>query len=255
MKTQITCSFIVYFFITAIAQSQVANRWTNSLGMIFVPVPQTTVRFCIWETRNQDYRVFVEEGQWGRVWPQKPPFERKPADPVVNVGWDDAKDFCIWLTQHEHQLGLISSNQVYRLPSDFEWSCAVGITNESKGTAESRDLPTRGSGVHPLMPSLKSQYPKEEAPPPGNYAGTADGFKYTAPVGSYPSNELGIYDLYGNVWEWCMDYADDGKRNILRGGSWANGYVGPYIRDFTLPDNLIGNVGFRCVLVDAPSSL
>lgn len=219
------------------------SRWTNSLGMVFVPVPETTVRFCIWDTRNQDYKVFVEEGQWGRVWPQKPPFEQGPTHPVVNVGWGDAKDFCIWLTQREQKMGLISSNQVYRLPSDREWSYAAGLKLESGDTAEKRE------SNHYLSPATKIQKI------PGNYAGDSDGFKYTSPVGSFPPNALGIYDLSGNVWEWCMDFADDGRRHILRGDSWADAQNSLYDRDFTLPNNLIGDVGFRCVLVDAPSSL
>jgi len=242
--------------ITQVHSQTTPSYWTNSLGMIFVPVPETTVRFCIWETRNQDYKVFVKEGQWGRVWPQKPPFEQGPTHPVVNVGWGDAKDFCVWLTQREQKMGLISSNQVYRLPSDREWSYAAGLKKESENNAEKRSNNLiSASGVHPLMPRQKSTSTGDENVPLGNYAGKSDGFTYTAPVGSFPPNVLGIYDLTGNVWEWCMDFADDGRRHILRGGSWANEYVSPYNRDFTLPDNLIGNFGFRCVLVDAPSSL
>jgi formylglycine-generating enzyme required for sulfatase activity len=218
--------------------------------MIFVPVPKTSVKFCVWETRVRDYAVFVKEGQWGRSWPaEEPTFQQGTNHPVVNVSWQDSKEFCIWLTQREHQLGILSSNQVYRLPTDKEWSIAAGIPIENAETAEKRGHAGHGSG---------SASPRDEKPisrewensSPGNYSGESDGFKFTAPVGSFNPNSLGIYDLSGNVWEWCMDFADDGRRHILRGGSWRHFRPDLFQREFTLPSGPVGDVGFRVVLVD-----
>ena len=171
---------------------------------------------------------------------------------VVNVDWEDAKEFCIWLTQKELKDGTISKGQVYRLPTDAEWSLAAGAGKEPGQTAEKKnwsvDLATLANrdkrpGGRPMDSS--------DTDVAGNYAGKGDGFQFTAPVGSFPPNEYGLYDMLGNAWEWCVDFADDGRRHILRGGSWANQRVTLGTRDFTLPDNLIGNCGFRCVLADS----
>jgi formylglycine-generating enzyme required for sulfatase activity len=227
------------------------DGWTNSLKMVFVAVPQTSVRFCIWETRVVDYAVFVREGHWGRLWPQPPNFAQTTNDPVVNVSWDDAKGFCIWLTQKDQAEGIITKNQVYRLPTDAEWSLAAGLGKEYGDTAEKKDrTDSTASLIHDGKPATMLQRRIEKGVA-GNYAGKGDGYEFTAPVGSYPPNKIGIFDLQGNVWEWCMDWADDGRRNILRGGSWANGQLPLTVRDYTLPDNLIGNVGFRCVIADS----
>jgi formylglycine-generating enzyme required for sulfatase activity len=228
--------------------------------MVFVPVPNTSVAFSIWETRIQDYATFVADGQWARLWPRKPDFPQETNHPVVNVSWDDAKDFCVWLTKREHDFGRLKKHQVYRLPTDREWSAAVGLPHEAGRTAESRHGGPIGHypfGQFHIRNDAKGaergviDVPKGA----GNYAGERDGFKHTAPVGSFKPNALGIYDLGGNVWEWCIDFADDGRRNILRGGSWYGPPVVSGVRDFTLPDGEVGDFGFRCVRADAPATL
>jgi len=237
--------------VDSLAQSDVA-RWTNSLGMVFVPIQKTSVRFSIWETRKADYAVFVREGHWGRCWPQSPTFTQTTKDPVVNTSWEDAKDFCIWLTQKEQQEGRISKHQVYRLPTDAEWSLALGLNKETGATAEKKSVSVIGAGGAPgkgatlMTPSASGSAKVGGA----NCTGKSDGFEFTSPVGSFAPSEYGLFDMQGNVWDWCMDFADDGQRNILRGGSWSNPKMALTVRDFTLPDNLIGNVGFRCVLTD-----
>ena len=117
------------------------QQWTNSLGMIFVPVPGTAVRFSIWETRVQDYQVFV--AATGRSWLKLSTFSPWPAHPVLCVSWDDAKAFCEWLTEKERRAGTLNSTQEYRLPMDAEWSTAVGLQNERGNTPKVRQMRLR----------------------------------------------------------------------------------------------------------------
>jgi hypothetical protein len=234
----------------------------NSLGMKFVKVPDTEALFCIWETRVQDYEAFVTATgyKWEKAW-----FEQGPTHPAVNVSWDDAKLFCTWLTKTERKAGRIESDQLYRLPTDAEWSLAVGLTGEAGSTPQEKDE------------KIKDVYPWGTTwPPPsgaGNFAdmtsklkhpeytvieGYDDDFAETSPVGSFKANALGLYDLSGNVWEWCEDwYNAEQKYRVLRGASWfsygsrtllssSRGNGAPDARDL--------NVGFRCVLVGGASS-
>jgi formylglycine-generating enzyme required for sulfatase activity len=257
--------FLIFFLVISSAglcrgATNSVSHWTNSLGMIFVAVSGGDVDFCIWETRRQDYENFVNEGQWARLWPKKPEFQQGPTHPVANVSWEDAKGFCIWLTAKEQKMGLINSNEVYRLPTDLEWSMAVGLPKEQATTAEKRSQGFReyypwGKISHDPFEKGSTRVSQVSAPPrAGNFLGSSDGFKFTAPVGQFDPNPLGIYDLGGNVWEWCIDFADDGRRHILRGGSWANLPVSSSVRDYTLPDGEIGDVGFRCVFARRPTA-
>jgi hypothetical protein len=173
---------------------------------------------------------------------------------------NDANAFCKWLTNVEIAAGKISTNEFYRLPTDAEWSFAVGIGD-------------REAGVTPKNKSAKlentfpwgAQFP----PPPGagNFADQAalnyftnwphienynDGFVTTAPVGSFKPNEFGIYDLAGNALEWCADFYDAlHKQRVLRGGAWNN--CGPKsllssYREHAAPERFSVVTGFRCVL-------
>jgi formylglycine-generating enzyme required for sulfatase activity len=111
---------------------------TNSLGMKFVSVSGTSVLFSIWETRVQDYTAYVQvasgaDGSW-----KNPGFSQTATHPVVNVSWDDAKGFCVWLTEKERREGKLPDGSQYRLPTDSEWSWAVGIGNREGGGTPSK---------------------------------------------------------------------------------------------------------------------
>jgi len=101
------------------------NAFVNTLGMPFVPVKGTEVAFCIWETRVKEYAA-ANAGVGGR-W-KNPPFKQSDTYPVVNVSWEDAQAFCAWLTKKELAEGKIKAGQKYRLPTDAEWSVAVGLS-------------------------------------------------------------------------------------------------------------------------------
>jgi hypothetical protein len=187
--------------------------FTNSLGMKFVPMGD--IRVSIWETRVQDYAIFLQAT--GRRY-EPTDFQQAPTHPIVKVNWFDAVAFCKWLTEKEHDENLIEDRQGYRLPTDREWSLAVGLQNEPGGTPQARDG------------KIKNEFPwGKQWPPPagaGNY-GIPQKRGATSPVGSFKPNSLGLYDLGGNVWEWCADTYKGGSSTagrdwgVLRGGSWA----------------------------------
>ena len=189
--------------------------FTNSLGMKFVPLGD--IQISVWETRVQDYEAFCRAT--GRHY-EPADFHQTATDPAVKVSWFDAMAFCKWLTEKEHDENLIEERQAYRLPTDLEWSTAVGLVNESGATPEIRDG------------KIKTEFPwgKQWPPPNGtaNYsAATGRRRGATMPVGSFKPNSLGLYDLGGNVWEWCLDTYKGGTNGssrdwgVLRGGSWA----------------------------------
>ena len=249
--------------------------WVNSLGMRFVPLGK--VEIAIWQTRVHDFEAFVRVTGYDAVggmssvvsrdgfklnkmsW-KNPGFAQTPEHPVVGVSWEDANQFCAWLTQTEQSAGLLATSFRYRLPTDREWSIAVGLTNERGATPEERSEKVKG--VYPWGRTF---------PPPvdaRNYAGSEssegapvnwnvipefhDPFPRTGPVSAFAPDQRGLYNLGGNVWEWCFDKFNGTLTwRTLRGGSWATwraddllssarrGYD-PYLRS--------DDVGFRCVI-------
>ncbi|MDB6074266.1 MAG: pknB 19 [Verrucomicrobiaceae bacterium] len=208
------------------------GSFTNSLDMKFVPVPDTDVMFCIHETRYRDFIAYLgKDFDPGRSWgPVNTPGvdPRAPTSqnlPVARINWEGARDFCKWLSRRE--------GRTYRLPTDREWSCAVGIGKEEKWTSattpENVFKNTTGYPWGPVWP-----------PPPGagNYRdltrkdsiaenpgicleGYRDGFATVAPVMTFAPDKLGLYDMGGNVMEWIADWANRAKtKRVLRGSGW-----------------------------------
>jgi hypothetical protein len=225
--------------------------FTNSLGMKFVPLGD--IRISVWETRVQDYEAFCRAT--GRHC-EPADFHQTITDPAVKVSWFDAMAFCKWLTEKEHDENLIEDRQVYRLPTDLEWSMAVGLVNESGATPETRDG------------KIKNEFPwgKQWPPPNGtaNYsAATGRRHGATMPVGSFKPNSLGLYDLGGNVWEWCLDTYKGGTSGssrdwgVLRGGSWATSNrleMQSSYRNVIDRNDRDVIYGFRCVLATQPEN-
>jgi len=228
------------------SQPQPGQPWENTLGQKFVPVPETGVLFCIWETRVQDYWAFIQAT--GREWSKS----GEAAHPVVNVSWDDAQAFCAWLTKKEQAEGRLGPDQKYRLPMDAEWSLAVGLGNEGSGTPQSKDA--QRYGVYPWG----AQWPPPSGA--GNYyaSSMSDSFEDTSPVGSFGANPHGIYDLGGNVWEWCEDFFNGSSgRRVLRGASFLSGGSGDLLSSRRADDAPVTrnrNFGFRVVVTPGSSS-
>jgi formylglycine-generating enzyme required for sulfatase activity len=253
------------------------HPYVNSLGMKFVPVPGTRVLFSIWETRVKDFEAFVEatkydvpgemyavddNREWavGRTW-KDPGFAQTGEHPVCGVSLHDATAFCEWLTERERKAGRITSKQSYRLPSDEEWSVAVGLEKESGSTPEERNGKVKGVypwGTKVPPPSGAGNYAGSEARTGGwmsdwvTIDGYRDGYARTSPVGSFEANGYGIYDLGGNVREWCQDWWNAEKKfRVSRGASWVLSFPGDLLssrRFFNSPENRADTVGFRCGL-------
>jgi hypothetical protein len=236
----------------------------NSLGMKFVPVVTSgdgkeSVLFSVWETRVADYAAYAAanagvSGEW-----KDPGFPQDQTHPVVKVSWEDAQGFCAWLTEKERQHGRIGLQQRYRLPTDAEWSWAVGIgaaeERAGKGRSPQAKQKKIAAGSHPWA------YPwGKDWPPPkgvGNYHPSlkVDDYEYTSPVGSFGANAQGLYDLGGNVWEWIEDcYGGKSGSRGLRGGSWGFGHPSVLLSSFRHDGDatyFCHHYGFRVVMSGA----
>lgn len=185
---------------------------TNGLGMRFVPIKGSNALLSIYQTRVKDYRVFIREsgyvhmrettGSHSRMWSldhdgnkqrghswENPGFAQTEDHPVVGVSWYDAKAFCEWLTARERAAGRLPANREYRLPTDAEWSVAVGLDEEDpKKTPEEKDS------------QIKDKYPwGTDYPPPaqaGNYAGTeANDGHWPAVSRPFPDTTMAFHAL------------------------------------------------------------
>ena len=179
---------------------------------------------------------------------RNPYFLQDDDHPVVVVSWRDAAAYCNWLSWKEglRPAYVITDNSVtwdfssdgYRLPTEAEWEYAA------RGGSGSRGYRYAGSND----PGAVAWYG-------GNSGGR------TRSVGKKAPNELGLYDMSGNVWEWCWDlyelYPDTpqidprgalyGTNNIFRGGCWQNApsYLRPSIRHRNGPFYRCNFIGFR----------
>ncbi len=252
----------------------------NSLGMKFVPVEQTLV--SVFETRVKDYDTYLKAtGQPNH----EVAFEQTPDHPAARINRDQAQAFCKWLTDKERADGLLAADLMYRLPTDLEWSAAAELRErQDRPDPSARNQTVRGVYIWGVGTSAWPP-PHEKDRIPGNFSDMArlrgdkkakesetsaahkypdgsrydDGFAYTAPVGSFRPNVLGLYDMAGNVWEWVAD--DFGGRfpdhHVARGGSWGDWEKGILLSSARnaikpIPENIDGLYGFRCVLAKAP---
>ena len=134
------------------------HPWVNSLGIKFVPVAGTKVLFSVWDTRVQDFEMFVKRTGYDPR--RKPGFSQGSTHPVVGVSWNDAEQFCKWLTKRERSAGDLPQDREYRLPKDEEWSAAVGFKNEVGNN------PEENSSKIKLYPWAIPQRRDKSWPPP-----------------------------------------------------------------------------------------
>jgi len=152
--------------------------------------------------------------------------------PVVSVSWEDANEFIKWLNENSPLTK--GGRGLYRLPTEAEWEYAArGGTRNRNYWGDNKDDACRYANVHDR--TSKSKFTGL----PWENHNCDDGYAVASPVGRFQPNAFGLYDMMGNVWEWCQDwYADDyyrkspknnpggassGQYRVLRGGSWSNG--------------------------------
>jgi len=188
------------------------------------------------------------------IW-NNPSFEQGDEHPVVCVTWNDAKEFCDWLSSKE--------GKTYRLPTEAEWeyACRAGTTTAySCGDASSALQGAANVGGDSGMEAKEASVDRHTR-------------WFTTPVGRFAPNAFGLYDMHGNVWEWVADrYAadyysrspaqdpkgpDTGTERVFRGGSWmCQPYGGWTVRAAhrlpSSPDKAENHIGFR-VLLDSQS--
>jgi formylglycine-generating enzyme required for sulfatase activity len=190
----------------------------------------------------------ITQRQWERVMGSNPSYFKDCTDcPVEQVSWEDVQEFLKKLNDR--------TGGEYRLPTEAEWEYAAGggSGNRTKyaGTNEVGRLQEYGNFC-----DGNCEYSWKEA-------SQNDGYKNTAPVGKYEPNVLGLYDMSGNVYEWCSDWygnytsepltnptgPTNGTNRMIRGGSW---YYFPtlsrvVLRSYRTPSHRSHFVGFRIV--------
>lgn len=240
MKGRIFCIFVILLSVLCLTgagyaqqsekkstEARQAKEFTNSIGMQFVLIPAgsfmmgcnkdielcgpgETPRHLV--TISKPFymaRYEVTQEQWTRIMGDNPSAFKGPSNPVDKVGSDDALNFIERLKKMD--------GKNYRLPTEAEWEYAARAGSESAYSFDDAE---------------------EQL---GRYAwySTNSGNK-THPVGLKQSNAWGLYDMHGNVWEWCQDWYDEnyyssspstdprgpssGKYRVLRGGSWGSSF-------------------------------
>jgi len=154
---------------------------------------------------------------------RNPGFTQGDDHPVVEVSWNDATAFCAWLSKKE--------GKTYELPTEAEWEYACRAGTTTRFWCGDTDASLKGN-ANIADASLKEKYPS------ASWAvAWDDGYASTSPVGRFKANPWGLYDMGGNVWQWCADDYDkyqegtikdpNGKESanirVLRGGSWCAG--------------------------------
>jgi formylglycine-generating enzyme required for sulfatase activity len=233
--------------------------------------------FGKYEVRVGDFRRFVNEtgykteaetdgtGGWGynpqtsRCEGRKPQFnwlntgfKQTDDHPVVNVTWNDAAAFCQWLSRKE--------GKTYRLPTEAQWEYACRAQTATRYN-NGDDPAGLDAAANTLDATGRTTFPhvQEITILPGEKA------KFTVPVGGKKPNKFGLFDMHGNVWEWCADWygadyyskspADDpagpesGDRRVRRGGGWNSFpiWARASFRNWNSPQSRCLNLGFRVV--------
>jgi formylglycine-generating enzyme required for sulfatase activity len=251
------------------------SHYTNTLGMKLIKIPagkfimgsppEEEGRF---ESEGPVHQVYLDEyyiaekevtvGHWKKFaketsspwdkWVLLETYALGDAYPILFVTWDDAKAFCTWLSGKE--------GKTYRLPTEAEWEKAA------RGGMQGKKYPWGDA----LPDGTQCNFADKNTEFPWSDKNSDDGYAFTAPVGSFPPNAYGLYDMAGNAWEWCEDWfewnyyqyspkknpkgSDSGIDRVMRGGSWCNdaSLIRCAFRGTIFPDVPNHPRGFRVVM-------
>jgi formylglycine-generating enzyme required for sulfatase activity len=191
----------------------------------------------------------VTQGQWKQLMGTEPwkgqPYVKEGANyPATYVSWEDAMEFCQKLTEAERRAGRLAANREYTLPTEAQWeyACRAGTTTAYSFGASERELSKYGwwGGIVGDGNAKTEQYAHE--------------------VGKKLANPAGLYDMHGNVWEWCRDWyggklpggtnpliSSGGSNRGYRGGGWSDDatYARSANRSRDAPGSRYGDLGFR----------
>jgi len=278
----------------AVAAERGGKKITNSLGMEFVYIKSGT--FMMGSPSNESgrdddekqhrvtltkgfdmqttevtvgqWRAFVRDtgyktdaetdgGSWiwtgskvekkeGYYW-DNPGFSQTDDHPATCVSWNDVQKFIKWLNN--------KGGGTYRLPTEAQWeyACRAG-TSTARFWGDDPDDACGYANVHDQTSKRVNKFD-------WSHHKCDDGYASTAPVGSFRSNDFKLYDMLGNVWEWCDDWhgnypsgsvtdpkgSSSGSGRVIRGGCWSNGprYVRSAVRDNLTPGLRYDGLGFR----------
>jgi formylglycine-generating enzyme required for sulfatase activity len=179
------------------------------------PVHAVTISYPFWMGATE-----VTQAQYQELMGTNPAFYPGANRPVEQVTWFNAQAYCAALTAQQAALGNVPAGYQYRLPTEAEWeyACRAGTTTEfNVGSALFCNQARFGFSYH-STPVASCNIPSG-----------------TVPVGSYPANAWGLFDMHGNVWEWCLDslasypagavtdpFVTGGPYRVVRGGGWSN---------------------------------
>ena len=202
------------------------------------PVHEVRITRAFWMGKYE-----VTQAQYEKLMGENPSHFKGARNPVEQVSWSDAMAFCEKLTARERAAGRLPDGYEYRLPTEAEWEYAA------RGGPNSRGFTYSGA---------------DDLAEVGWYGGNSG--RRTHAVGEKRANELGIYDMSGNVWEWCLDGYDDdyygrspgvdpmnasaASNRVLRGGSWGSDarYCRVANRSGFRPEVTGSSLGFRVCL-------
>ena len=224
---------------------------TNSIGMELVEIPAGQFMMGAYDnaagvTLTKPFalgKTEVTQDQFKKVmgtepWVGKDNVLTDKDCPASYVDWHEATAFCQKLTGLEHKAGKLPAGESYRLPTDAEWeyACRAGTTTAFSFGDDEKQL--------------------------GEYAwfdGNTAGEQYAHKVGLKQPNPAGLFDMHGNVWEWCSDWYDElpggtdpvgpegGSDRVDRGGCWWGFPVDcrTASRSYLVPSNRGSSLGFR----------